>query len=336
MAHRIDEFDLIRRYFAPLTQGAPGALELRDDAAWLRPGPGMDLVVSTDAVVAGVHFPESIGPADIARRALRVNLSDIAAKGARPHAYTLSLVLPESIGPDWIEAFAAALGQDQQRYGIFLLGGDTSSTPGPLMLNINIFGQTSENKIIKRSGAVVGEDVYVTGNVGDAMLGLASLMDREPIENPGDRSFLEDRFRRPEPRIDVGLALVDIATAAADVSDGLIADLGHICAASQIAATVELDAVPLSDAARRVVTDNQPLRINLLTGGDDYEIVFTAPVSARDSIQSISTKTGVLISPIGATIEKTSGTPDVIVRDGSGNPVEVGVGGYRHFGEIAR
>lgn len=335
MATGIDEFDLIRRCFAPLTQAEPGALELRDDGAWLRPDPGMDLVVSADAIVAGVHFPDTIDPADIARRALRVNLSDIAAKGARPRAYTLSLMLPKTTGLDWVEAFAASLGDDQREFGVTLLGGDTTSTPGPLTVCINIFGQLSENTMIKRSNASPGEDIYVSGSIGDAMLGLAAMTGQLSVENDDDRVFLEHRFLRPEPRVATGPALVGVASAAADVSDGLVADLGHICAASKIAARIDLEAVPLSDAARRAVTDDQPLRINLLTGGDDYEIVFTAPVSARDSISSISSETGVSIDRIGITTEKASGAPDVVVQDGSGNPVEVGGGGYRHFEENA-
>ncbi len=333
MATGIDEFDLIRSCFARLSSGEPGALDLRDDAAWLRPEAGMELVVSADAIVAGVHFPDTIDPADIARRALRVNLSDIAAKGARPRAYTLSLVLPQTVGLDWVEAFAASLGDEQREFGVTLLGGDTTGTPGPLTININIFGEISENSMITRSGASAGEDVYVSGSIGDAMLGLAVLKGDLTVENGDDRAFLERRFLRPDPRVTTGPALVGVASAAADVSDGLVADLGHICSASNLAARVDLEAVPLSETARGTVTDDQPLRINLLTGGDDYEIVFTAPVSARDSIELISSETDVAISRIGIMTEKTSGAPEVVVLDGSGNPVEVGVGGFRHFEE---
>jgi thiamine-monophosphate kinase len=337
MANGIDEFDLIRRYFAPLSDGEPGALGLRDDAAWLRPDSGMELVVSADAIVAGVHFPTLTAPGDVARRALRVNLSDIAAKGAHARCYTLALQLPDTIDEDWIAAFAAGLAADHDTYGVSLLGGDTTRTSGPLSLSINIFGQVAENNMIKRSLSGVGDDIYVSGSIGDAALGLASISGDLVVDTADDRNFLEARFLRPEPRVSLGPALVGTAAASADISDGLVADLGHICTASDVSAEIHEHLVPLSDAARRLVTDNQPLRTNLLTGGDDYEIVFTAPVSARDTIVSIASATGVSITRIGRTIPMASGTPAVRVRDETGNIVEAGFGGYRHFGEdIAR
>ncbi|MBT3808133.1 MAG: thiamine-phosphate kinase [Rhodospirillaceae bacterium] len=333
MARGIDEFDLIRRYLAPLSDGEPGALGLRDDAAWLRHDPGTELVVSADAIVAGIHFPTSTAPADVARRALRVNLSDIAAKGARARCYTLALQLPDTIDEDWVASFASGLAEDQETYGVSLLGGDTTGTSGPLSLSISIFGQTTENTMIKRSAASVEDDVYVSGTIGDATLGLASIMGAVVVESDEDRAFLEGRFLRPEPRVSVGPALVGTAAASADISDGLVAALGHICTASNVSAEIDLSSVPLSDAARRLVTDNQPLRTNLLTGGDDYEIVFTAPVSMRETVVSIAPTTGVSITRIGRMIPVTAGKPGVTVRDEAGNTVKVGIGGYRHFGE---
>ncbi|MDA0786432.1 MAG: thiamine-phosphate kinase [Proteobacteria bacterium] len=337
MARGIDEFDLIRRYFAPLTNGEPGALGLRDDAAWIRPDSGMELVVSADAIVSGVHFPTSTKPADVARRALRVNLSDIAAKGARPCCYTLALQLPDTVDEDWAAAFVSGLAGDQETYGVFLLGGDTTRTPGPLSLSINIFGQAIENKMIKRSSAGVDDDVYVSGTIGDAALGLASIMGDLAVDDAEDRAFLEGRFLQPEPRVSLGPALVGTAAASADVSDGLVADLGHICAASGVSAEIQQHRVPFSGAARRVVTDSQPLWTKLLTGGDDYEIVFTAPASARDRVISIASATGVSIMRIGRTIPVTDGIPAVSVRDETDNIVEAGFGGYRHFaGDVTR
>lgn len=333
MARGIDEFDLIRRYFAPLTDGEPGALGLRDDAAWMRPESGMEFVVSADTIVAGIHFPVSTAPADVARRALRVNLSDIAAKGAHARCYTLALQLPDMIDDDWIAAFASGLAEDQETYAVSLLGGDTTRTSGPLALNINIFGQVAENKMIKRSSANAEDDVYVSGTIGDATLGLASITEALDVEIADDRAFLEGRFLQPDPRVSLGPALVGTAAASADISDGLVADLGHICTASGVSAEIEQSSVPLSDAARRLVTDNQPLRTTLLTGGDDYEIVFTAPVSARGAIVPIASATGVSITRIGRMIPVTSGPPGVTMRDETGNIVEVGIGGYRHFGE---
>jgi len=187
--------------------------------------------------------------------------------------------------------------------------------------------------MIKRSSANVEDDVYVSGTIGDATLGLASIMGALVVESENDRTVLEDRFLRPDPRVSLGPALIGTASASADISDGLVADLGHICRASELSADIDQSRVPVSDAARRLVTDNQPLRTNLLTGGDDYEIVFTAPVSAREAIVSVASATGVSITRIGRMIPVTSGAPAVTVRDETGNIVEVGIGGYRHFGE---
>lgn len=333
MARGIDEFDLIRRHLAPLAAGEPGALELRDDAAWLRPDPGMEFVVSADSIVSGVHFPAATAPADVARRVLRVNLSDIAAKGATARCYTLTLQLPGTTDEDWFAAFASGLAEDQAAFALTLLGGDTTGTPGPLTLSVNMFGQVSEKNMIMRSGAAEGDDVYVSGTVGDATLGLASVTGEITVARDADRAFLEARFRRPDPRVTLGPALVGIASAAADISDGLVADLGHIGTASQLSAEIMEDRIPVSAPARRAVTDHQPFASRLLTGGDDYEIVFTAPVSARAAVDSAASAAGVSVTRIGRMIPVSSGQPGVTLRDAAGNEIEVGRGGYRHFGE---
>lgn len=333
MARGIDEFDLIRRYFAPLSNGEPGTLGLRDDAAWLRPDPAKDLVVSADAIVTGVHFPASTSPADVAHRALRMNLSDIAAKGAHARCYTVTLQLPDTVDEAWLAAFAGALAEDNETYGVSLLGGDTTRTDGPLSMSINMFGEVSENKMINRSSADIDDDVYVSGTIGDAYLGLGAIIGDIAVDDVSDQAVLESRFLRPEPRVSVGPALLGTASASADVSDGLVADLGHICAASEVSAEIQQHLVPISQSARRVVTDNQPLRTRLMSGGDDYEIVFTAPVSAREAITSVASVTGVSIARIGRMVPATAGTPAVTVLDETGDRVEVGIGGYRHFGE---
>ncbi|MBO6782988.1 MAG: thiamine-phosphate kinase [Alphaproteobacteria bacterium] len=331
MAAPIDEFELIARHFAPLAGNTPGALGLRDDAGLIRVPDGMDLVVSADTVVAGIHFPDDMAAGDIARRALRVNLSDIAAKGAAPVAYTLALQLPSGIDDAWLAAFAGALAVDQQAYGPGLLGGDTTGTSGPLAINISIFGYVTENKMIKRSGAVAGDDVYVTGSVGDAALGLAVIQGRMSLPDAGDRDALAGRFLRPEPRVFTGARLVGLASAAADVSDGLLADLGHVCTASGVGAEIRLDDVPLSDSARAAVTDDQPLRLSLLAGGDDYEIVLTAPQSARSAIADAARDTGVAITRIGRTVARDTQDRPVVVLDEAGNRLDAGDGGFRHF-----
>lgn len=331
MAQAIDEFDLIARHFAPLARNMPGAMGLLDDAAVLRPAEGCEFVISADAIVAGVHFPETALPDEIARRALRVNLSDIAAKGAVPIGYTLTLQLPPDVDDDWLSGFAGGLAADQETFGLGLLGGDTIKTPGPLTLSVNIFGQTPENKTIKRSGARDSDGVFVTGTIGDACLGLALETAGFVLEEAEDRRLLIDRFRLPQPRVSLGPKLVGIASAAADVSDGLVADLGHICRASNLNAEINLEDVPLSDAARRAVTDRQSLHLNLLAGGDDYEIVFTAPLTARDQLKQVARETGVPITRIGRMAVRDTAVPPVIVLDASGEQLEVRDGGYRHF-----
>lgn len=331
MVQPVDEFDLVARFFKPLARDMPGAFGLRDDAAVLRPEPGFDLVVSADAIVAGVHFFTHSPPEYIARRGLRVNLSDIAAKGAVPLAYTLTLQLPSETDEAWLSGFANGLSDDQQEFGLGLLGGDTTRTDGPLSLSINIFGQVIENNIIIRSGARVGHDVYVTGTIGDAYLGLAVEQGALELPEGQDRMALVDRYCLPQPRVFLGPKLVGYASAAADVSDGLIADLGHICEASALGAEIGFSSVPLSAAGRRTVTDNQRLHLSLLSGGDDYEIVFTAPETVRDAIEAISRDSGVPITRIGRMIERNSTGQSVVIRDDTGNQLEVGNGGYQHF-----
>ena len=331
MPSTFDEFELIERYLAPLSRGEPGAFGLTDDAAELAIPPGKRVVVTTDAIIAGVHFPATEDPKTIASRLVRVNLSDLAAMGASPRGYTLVLALPDTTTPEWIAAFAQGLDEEQQRYGITLLGGDTTRSRGELMLSLTMIGEVSENKVILRSGASVGDDIYVSGTIGDAMLGLALMEARISAADSADSNFLIGRFRTPNPRVEVGLGLAGLASAAADISDGLVADLNHICRASQVSAEVELDLVPLSAAAKRLVTDNQPLRINLLTGGDDYELIFTAPTDESEQLQTLAAQCGVGLTRIGRVIGRDAQPNAVTVRDSNGRLVEVGDGGYQHF-----
>jgi thiamine-monophosphate kinase len=331
MPSDFDEFEIIERYFAPLASSEPGAFGLTDDAAELAIAPGKRAVITMDAIVAGVHFPLLEDPKIIAGRLVRVNLSDLAAKGARPRGYTLALALPDSTTTDWIAAFAQGLAEDQDEFGITLLGGDTTRSRGELMLSLTMIGEISDNSIILRSGASVGDDIYVSGTIGDAMLGLALMEDRISAPDDATRTELIDRFRRPNPRMAVGLGLVGLASAAADISDGLVADLNHICRASGVSAEIEFESVPLSLAARFLVTDNQPLHLNLLSGGDDYELVFTAPGNVSEQLQALAAQCGVSLTRIGCVIAPDAETSAVIVRDESGKQLEAGDGGYKHF-----
>ena len=324
---RIGEFDLIERFFRPLSRAAPGAFALRNDGALLTPPAGASLVVTKDMMVAGVHYPEGEEPSTVARRLLRVNLSDLAAMGATARSYALGLALPEDIGDAWVEAFAAGLARDQEAFGVALIGGDTVATKGPAVLSLTAFGTVAGDACLTRAGAGEGDDIFVSGTVGDATLGLRALRGGLADLTPEDHAALAARFRLPEPRLALGAALVGVATCAIDVSDGLVADLGHLCEGSGVAARINADAVPLSAAARRAIDGGEAAIADLVTGGDDYELLFCAPLSKRDAIEAIGRRLELAVSRIG-TIERGQG---VTVVDADGQPLALGRAGYQHF-----
>lgn len=237
------EFERIRRYFAPLA--APGGLELTDDAALVDCRAGYRLVVTADAVVAGVHFLPDDPPDLVAKKLLRVNLSDLAAMGARPLYYLLTTALPASLGVEWVSEFARGLGEDQQLYAVALLGGDLVSTPGPATLSLTAIGEAAAGAEIRRSGARVGDMVWVSGTIGDAYLGLGALRGGFRELSAEHRAALIRRFRLPEPRVALGPALAGLAHAMIDVSDGLVADLRHICETSGVAAAIEFSGIAI-------------------------------------------------------------------------------------------
>jgi thiamine-monophosphate kinase len=304
------EFDLIARFFAPLAV-APGAFGLKDDAAIIAPRAGYDLVVTTDAVVAGVDFLDDDPPATIAKKALRVNLSDLAAKGAEPFAYLLTLALPK-VDAVWLAEFARGLGEDQERFGLNLLGGDMSATPGPLSIAVTAFGHVPLATMIRRLGAVPGDGVFVTGTIGDSGGGLAS---REGV--------LFERYRVPEPPVAFGPSLRVLASAAIDVSDGLLADLGHVADVSGVRIAVEAERIPRSDALRALWGDGIDAIVRAATAGDDYQIAFTAPLAKEAEIASVS----VQVTRIG-TVEQGSG---VVLLDAQGREIAVPRKGFVHF-----
>lgn len=288
------EFDRIARFFRPLTQGALAARELRDDAAVLTPPPGQELVVTTDAMIAGVHFLPTDPPDSIGAKLLAVNLSDLAAMGASPWAYTLTIALPSSVNEGFLARFAQGLAQMQAVSGLVLVGGDSVSISGPTALSVTAMGLVPPGAAIARSGAHAGDDVYVSGTIGDAAFGLDVVMGRlEAVPNAG---ALVARLRSPSPRSKLGVNLRGIATACVDVSDGLVADLGHIAFASQVVIEIEASRVPMSDAARAVVAAGPPERLTrALTGGDDYELVFTAAPARRAEVQAVAGDTPVRV-----------------------------------------
>jgi thiamine-monophosphate kinase len=327
-----DEFELIARYFAPLARGFPGAYGLLDDVALIAPASGNELAVKTDVIVAGIDFlPDD--PANlVARKALRVNLSDLAAKGATPRSYLLDLVLPNTVDESWIADFAAGLAHDQAEYGIHLIGGDMSSTSGPITIAVTAIGEAPIGRVVRRGGAQLGDTVFVTGTIGDAALGLSVLRAALPSLDAASAAFLVDRYRLPRPRVPLGPQLIGIATAALDVSDGLVADLRHICAVSRLSAVIEASSVPLSPAARVVIDDDAERLATALTGGDDYEILFTAPPAAAARIGVLSRLFDTPIAPIGCmTALSGEAQPDVVVLDNMGRPLSFASEGWTHF-----
>jgi len=326
------EFELIAEFLAPLAADYPGAYGLLDDAAVVSPAPGHELVAKTDALIAGVHFLPT-DPADlVARKALRVNLSDLAGKGAVPRAYLLDLILPEDTTRDWLANFAAGLASDQGAFGVHLIGGDTNSTPGPLTLAVMALGEVKAGSMLRRGGAKAGEIAFVTGTIGDAALGLKVLHDELAGIADDAARFLVDRYRLPQPRVSVGPRLIGLAHASIDVSDGLVADLQHLCDVSGVDAFIETDKVPLSPAAGAAVSSDPPLVETALTGGDDYEILFTAPSDAAQALAKLAVESGVPITPIGR-IDKPAGgqRPAVTLIDAAGCRLTVGRGGWTHF-----
>ena len=319
------EFELISRYFAPLA--GPGSLGLKDDAAVLDLKQGRSLVATVDTVIAGVHFLSNDPPELVARKALRVNLSDLAAMGAEPLGYLLVTALTADTEEEWIAQFAEGLAEDQAEFKVSLIGGDTAATPGPLSITVTALGQVETGHALLRSGASPREGVYVSGTLGDAAFGLAIAKGGGAALSEAERAFLLDRYRLPRPRLALGRRLIGVATAALDVSDGLAADLGHICDASGVGARIESVRLPLSPAARAIVAAEEGSLSRAMTGGDDYELLFTAALDREPELARMAAELNLPLTRIGELVPELG----VSVVDEAGRPLSLAAGGWRHF-----
>ncbi len=308
------EFALIARHFRPLA--GPAGLGLADDAALLVPPPGRELVLTVDTMVAGVHFLPDDPPDLVARKLLRVNLSDLAAKGADPLGYLLALSVPRATPDAWFAAFAAGLAHDQAEFAIALLGGDTTATPGPVSLSLTALGHVAPGGMVRRAGARAGDGVFVTGRIGDAALGLRVARG----ERADQAGRLLARYRLPTPRL--GLVTPARVRAAMDVSDGLVQDLGHLCRAAGLGAEIEAALVPFPPEA------GPEERVTCLTGGDDYELLLAVAPEAESALRSAAHEKHIPLARIG---RFQAGAETVILRDPAGTPIPIGAGGWSHF-----
>jgi thiamine-monophosphate kinase len=295
---------LIARYFKPIARH-PGAFDLIDDAAALAPLQGNELVLTVDAIVAGVHFFADDPAETVAMKALRVNLSDLAAKGAKPVGFLLTLALPKGVSDRWLAGFSRGLAADAKRYGCPVLGGDTVHTPGPMMISVTAFGTLPKGQMVHRFGARPGDHVVVTGTIGDAVLGLKLRTGEGARWQLGsvERKHLASRYRVPQPRNAIAAAVRAYATAAMDVSDGLAGDLAKLCRASKVGAQIDVARVPLSKSARRALASAGNLIEPMLSGGDDYEVLCTVPSRRLAAFEAAARKACVPVTAIGRIVK---------------------------------
>ena len=320
----MDEFDLIRRYFAPLVT-SPGADDLRDDVAEIAPG----LIVTKDAIVEGVHFLPDDPLDTVAQKLVRVNVSDIIAKGGKPDAALLALVWPKGRPHEQLEDFARGLGKDLQRWGAHLVGGDTTSTGGQLTLSLTLLGRVGGRGPVRRSGAKPGEDIWVTGDIGDSWLGLQAATGALGPLIAEAHNKLVSRYRVPEPpRLPFADLIGARASASIDVSDGLVADAAHIAEASSVRMLIGASLVPLSATASLYIGNGKADLRDLLTRGDDYQTLFTAPQAARKAIRSSGTK----LTRVGVVMAGEG----VFVLDAHNQPLKFEAAGWRHFRDPAQ
>lgn len=331
---RPGEDELIARWFRPLA--GPAGLSLLDDAACLSPPPGCDLVMTADALVAGVHFFPHDPPQAIGWKTLAVNLSDLAAKGAEPVGCLLTLALPPGWTPEWLDGFAQGLGACARAAGCPLLGGDTVRTPGPLTLSLTAIGQVPTGRMVPRTGARPGDRLYVSGTIGDAALGLQLRIAEEPRRAPAAwmaaidaaaREHFLERYLRPRPRLALRAALRAQAHGAMDISDGLVGDLRKMMAASGTGARLDLGRLPLSPGAAAAVAIDREVLIAAATGGDDYEVLASVPAARAAAFAAAAGQAGCPVTAIGEVLPEAGG---VTITD-SGAVLALDKGSFSHF-----
>lgn len=326
MSDRPSEDDLIARFFAPLA--GPGGLGLRDDAALVAPPDGCEIVATVDGLVAGVHFFADDPPEAIAKKALRVNLSDLAAKGATPLGFLLTLALPRDWRADWLGRFAQGLGEDARAFGCALLGGDTVSTPGPLTLSVTALGAVPVGRMVARTGVRAGDAIYVSGTIGDAALGLGLRTGAAPAVAPEARAFLLDRYLLPQPRQALAPALLAHASGGMDVSDGLVGDLTKMLRVSGVSAQIDVARIPLSPAARDLIGQDASLLATALTGGDDYEILASVGPGDIAAFERAAVEANVAVTRIG---EAFAGGDEPVFKDAAGENAAFAQKSFSHF-----
>lgn len=328
---RVEGEEGIIRVLAPLAAGYPGAFGLKDDCALIAPRAGTELVLKTDPVAEGVHFLADDAPEDIAWKALAVNVSDLAAKAARPLGYLMALSFPEPPAMAWLTRFAAGLAEAQARFGCHLIGGDTDRRPGPVTITITVVGEVEQGRMVRRGAARPGDALVVSGTLGDAALSLA--LTKEPALakawglSAAEAEHLQRRYARPLPRLALGEALRRHASAAMDISDGLAKDLGRMCAASGCGAHVRLADLPLSSAAAKALAADAGLAQRIAAGGDDYEVLAAVPSTRAADFTAAALAAGVAVTRIGGTVSGAG----VAIEGADGRALDLDRPGWDHF-----
>lgn len=317
-----NEFSRIEEFFKPLTEGLSGAFSLRDDAAEIDVSDVNKLVVTTDSIVEKVHFLGPEKPSSIARKLLGMNLSDLAAKGATPHSYSLSLCLPKSVDDSWVKDFADGLAYMQKEYGFYLSGGDSVSTEGPIVLTASFIGISGKQGMIPRAAMNVGDDIFVSGTIGDGALGLLA------AQGKIDSAYLEDRYYHPQARLGHIPLLEEFATSSMDISDGLLGDMVKLLGGSSLSAKINQEDIPLSEDAREIVSHSPELWEQVLTGGDDYELLFTASRDKREQLLLEAKAKDLHISRIGVVVENLN--ESILLLDVDGQKVTFDKLSYSH------